>query len=178
MSVKEILIKLIKDEGSIKDNIINVEKFINHKVFCALYDKIADEFIKNFPSNTFDKIVTVESSGIALASFISIKSKKNFIFLKKKRPLTMNEYFSQKSYSFTKQTETELFLSKNVVSPGEKFLFVDDFYANGNTYKSAKNLLEKASCTIIGAGVIIDKKDNDNIFSILKLSDLKNGKLY
>ncbi|UOD35822.1 phosphoribosyltransferase [Deferribacteraceae bacterium V6Fe1] len=173
MTVKEMLLKLIEDEGSIKGSVINVEKFINHKVSCSLYGKIADAFIENFPPDSFDKILTVESSGIVLASFIAVKSQKDFIFLKKKKPLTMNEYFSEKSYSFTKQAETELYLSKHVVNKGERFLFVDDFYANGSTSASARKLVEKAGCVIAGIGVIIDKSNNNDIFSILKLKDIK-----
>jgi len=172
MIVKEILVKLIKDEGSIRGSVFNVEKFINHQVSFSLYNKIADAFIENFPPNTFDKILTVESSGIVLASFIAIKTQKDFIFLKKKKPLTMSEYYSEKSYSFTKQSETELFISKNVVNKGENFLFVDDFYANGSTFSSAKRLLEKAGCNITGIGVVIDKSNNNDIFSILKLKDI------
>lgn len=172
MTVKEILIKLIKDEGSIKGDVINVERFINHQVSYSLYSKIADAFIDNFPPDTFDKILTVESSGIVLASFIAFKTQKDFIFLKKKKPLTMNEYYSEKSYSFTKQSETDLFLSKSVVNKGENFLFVDDFYANGSTFSAAKRLLEKAGCNITDIGVIIDKSNNNDIFSILKIKDI------
>ncbi|MBZ4671898.1 MAG: phosphoribosyltransferase [Deferribacteraceae bacterium] len=173
MTAKEMLLKLIKDEGSVKGSVINVERFINHKVSYLLYDKIANAFIEHFPTDSFDKILTVESSGIILASFIAAKSQKDFIFLKKKKPLTMNEYYSERSYSFTKQAETELFLSKTVVEKGEKLLFVDDFYANGSTSASAKKLIEKAGCEISGIGVIIDKSNNNDIFSILKLKDIK-----
>jgi len=39
----------------------------------------------------------------------------------------MNDYFFVESYSFTKQTKTELYLSKTVVVKGENIVFIDDF---------------------------------------------------
>ena len=165
--------KLIKNSGSIKDNIINVEKFLNHRVNNEIMHKISDIFIKRFPLETFDTVLTVESSGIPLASFISAKLSKDLVFIKKKKPLTMDEYFSEESFSYTKNEKTTLFLSKNVATAEERFLFVDDFFARGDTLRGVRSLLVKAGATMAGFGVIIDKSNSKSVFSILKMEEIK-----
>lgn len=172
MTAREKLFEFIIKQGKIDGEIINVEKFLNHKISYELYDLIAEDFVKHFSDVCYDKILTVESSGIVLASVISLKTHKDFVFLKKKKPITMQNYYCDKSYSFTKQSETTLYLSKEVINSGDKFLFVDDFYAKGNTYASACKIVENAGCFITCMGVIIDKSNSDNIYSILKLKDL------
>ena len=67
-----------------------------------------------------------------------------FIYAKKKRPLTMTEFFAASSYSFTKQESNTLYVSREVLAPGERVLLVDDFFAVGSTYKAIEQIVEQA----------------------------------
>lgn len=173
--LKADLIKLIKNLGSISGNVINVEKFLNHRINSQIMHRISDMFIKRFPPETFDTVLTVESSGIPLAVFISAKISKDLVFIKKKRPLTMEEYFCVESFSYTKREKTLLFLSKKVTVAGERFLFVDDFFAKGDTFNAVNQLVDEAKGIISGFGVIIDKSNCSDIFSILTLKEIINN---
>ncbi len=168
----EKLLEFIENEGSISGTIITVEKFLNHKINPDLIKIICGDFLNKFNDKDFNKILTVESSGIVFASYISFLTGKDFVFIKKKRPITMKEYYFEKSFSFTKKAEINLFLSKRVVNSNDRFLFVDDFYANGNTYKSVVNLVKQAQAEIVGSAVVINKSDNKDIYSILCKEDL------
>ncbi len=96
-----------------------------------------------------------------------------FIYAKKKRPLTMGEYFAAASYSFTKQESTTLYVSSEVIRPGERLLFADDFFAVGATYEAIKQIVEQAGATLVGATVIINKSARRDIEAILTLEELK-----
>lgn len=173
--LKADLIKFLKNFGSISGNVINVERFLNHRINAEIMHRISDMFIKRFSPETFDTVLTVESSGIPLATFISAKISKDLVFIKKKRPLTMEEYFWVESFSYTKQEKTTLFLSKKVTKTGERFLFVDDFFAKGDTFNAVKQLVDEAKGIISGFGVIFDKSNRGDIFSILTLKEITSN---
>ena len=95
-----------------------------------------------------------------------------FIYAKKKRPLTMQEFYAAASYSFTKQESTTLYVSREVLQPGERLLFTDDFFAAGSTCKAIEQIIEQAGATLVGRAVIINKSNRRDIEAILTMDDL------
>lgn len=64
----------------------------------------------------------------------------------------MKRFFSAESFSYTKKNEhTTLYVSKEVLQKGgDRILFVDDFYARGNTLKAIKKkIIEQAEATLV-----------------------------
>lgn len=174
---KSLLINFIKEKGAIDGDIINVEQFLNHQVEPLLLSAITDAFAEILKGTDFTKIITVESSGIPLATALSLRLNKPFLFIKKKKPITMKEYFEVESYSFTKQISTKLYLSRHCIHKGEDVVIIDDFYGNGDTHKAMKSLAEIAGFNILKYLVVFNKSDNDEIFSILNkdlLRDIRN----
>lgn len=84
---KSLLINFIKEKGAIDGDIINVEQFLNHQVEPLLLSAITDAFEEILKETDFTKIITVESSGIPLATALSLRLNKPFLFLKKKNRL-------------------------------------------------------------------------------------------
>jgi xanthine phosphoribosyltransferase len=107
-----------------------------------------------------------------LAQAVALKLQVPFIYAKKKRPITMPEYFAAASYSFTKQESTTLYVSKEVLHPQDNILFVDDFFAKGSTLKAIEEIVSQADANLMGAAVIINKSTRRDIESILTLDDL------
>ena len=176
---KSLLLKFIKEKGAIVGDIINVEQFLNHQVEPLLLSAITEAFAEILKGTEFTKIITVESSGIPRATALSLKLNKPFLFFKKKKPITMKDYFEAESYSFTKQVSTKLYLSKHCIEEGENVVVVDDFYANGDTHKAIKSLAEVAGFNILKYIVVFNKSDNEEIFSLLNknlLRDINNEK--
>jgi len=170
--VSQELLQRIQQDGSINGPVIKVDRFLNHMVDPLLITRIGAELATRFAECAIDKIITAESSGImiaqAMATYLSIP----FIYAKKKRPLTMTEFFAASSYSFTKQESTTLYVSREVLLPGEQVLFADDFFAVGSTYKAIEQIVEQAEANLVGAAVIINKSERRDIESILTLADL------
>lgn len=162
----------IAREGSISGQVIKVDRFLNHMVDPLLIDRLAAELAGRFTQNRIDKIITAESSGIVIAQAMSRHLGIPFVYAKKKRPLTMAQYYAASSYSFTKQESTTLYVSREVIETGEQLLFADDFFAAGSTYHAIEQIVAQAGATLVGAAVIINKSARRDIESILTSEEL------
>jgi len=79
------------------------------------------------------------------------------VFAKKKKPSTMGDMLSTTVFSFTKQREYHVVISKEYLGKGDKVLFVDDFLAYGNAAKGIIDLCKQAGAELVGMGFIIEK---------------------
>jgi len=172
---KQMLIDAIKSDGEVSGEIVKVDKTLNHMVNILVIKAIGEDIAEKFKDANVDKILTVEASGIPGAQAAAFTLDVDYIFAKKKNPITMKRFFSAESFSFTKNEHTTLYVSKEVLEKGDRVLFVDDFYAKGNTLKAIKNIIEQAEATLVGCAVVIDKMGIDDIHSILTLSELKEA---
>ena len=173
--VAQELYQRIRREGAIDGQVIKVDRFLNHMVDPVLIDRLGAELYHKFAERKIDKIITAESSGIMIAQAIAGHCGVPFIYAKKKRPLTMREFYAASSYSFTKQESTTLYVSKEVIQPRERLLFADDFYAAGSTCKAIEQIIEQAGATLVGTAVIINKSERRDIEAILTMDDLAPG---
>ncbi len=172
MSSAKILLERIHQDGEINGQIVKVEQFLNHMVDPVLIHLLGDDIATRFSPLPVTKVLTAETSGIMLAQAVALKLQVPFVYAKKKRPITMPEYFAAASHSFTKQESTTLYVSKDVLHQGEQVLFVDDFFAKGSTLKAIEEILAQAGARLAGAAVIINKSQRNDIESILTLDDL------
>lgn len=170
--VAQELYQRIKRDGAIDGQVIKVDRFLNHMVDPVLLNKLGAELYQRFADRKIDKIITAESSGIMIAQAIAGHFGIPFIYAKKKRPLTMQQFYAASSYSFTKEESTTLYVSQEVLQPRERILFADDFFAVGSTYKAILQIIEQAGASLVGAAVIINKSERRDIESILTMDDL------
>ena len=69
----------------------------------------------------------------------------------------MEGLLSTTVFSFTKQREYNVIISKEYLTAEDKVLFIDDFLANGNAAKGIIDLCNQAGCELVGMGFIIEK---------------------
>ncbi len=172
MSAAQVLLDRIKQEGTINGEVIKVDRFLNHMVDPQLMHLMGDDLAARFAQQQISVILTAETSGIMLAQAVALKLGVPFIYAKKKRPITMTEYYAAASYSFTKQESTTLYVSREVLSSKDRVLFIDDFFAKGSTHKAIQDIVSQAQATLVGTAVIINKSERRDIEAILTLEDL------
>ena len=154
----KILIDRIKKEGKCyPGGILKVDKFINHQMDPNLMKQVAVEFIRRYASTEINKIITIEASGIAPAVMMGFLLDLPVVFAKKKKPSTMEGLLSTTVFSFTKQREYNVIISKEYLTAEDKVLFIDDFLANGNAAKGIIDLCNQPGCELVGMGFIIEK---------------------
>ena len=147
--------RILKDGKCYPGGILKVDKFINHQMDPNLMKQIAVELIRRYASTEINKIITIEASGIAPAIMMGFLLP--VVFAKKKKPSTMGNMLSTTVFSFTKQREYHVVISKDYLTPNDKVLFVDDFLAYGNAAKGIIDLCRQAGADLVGMGFIIEK---------------------
>lgn len=147
----------MRDGKCFEGGILKVDSFINHQMDPILMKSIAVEFVRRFASTDINKIITIEASGIAPAIMTGYLLELPVVFAKKKKPVTMENMLTTTVYSFTKNRNYDICVSKDFLRKGDHVLFIDDFLANGNAAKGIIDLVNQAGATLAGMGFIIEK---------------------
>ena len=185
----EVLKEKIKREGkALNEHVLKVDGFINHQVDAHLMEQIGEEFAKHFGNMGVDKVVTIESSGIAPALMTARKLDKDLLILKKRTSKILNDdVFQTLVVSFTKGEEYNLTMSKKFIREGERVLIIDDFLANGEAASGAIKLLKQAKAEIVGVGILIEKsfqpgrkkleEQGVDVYSLARIKSMAEGKI-
>lgn len=149
--------RILRDGKCFEGGILKVDSFINHQMDPILMKSIAVEFVRRFASTDINKIITIEASGIVPAIMTGYLLELPVVFAKKKKPVTMENMLTTTVYSFTKNRNYDICVSKDFLRKGDHVLFIDDFLANGNAAKGIIDLVNQAGATLAGMGFIIEK---------------------
>ena len=149
----------IANEGvSIGTDILKVDMFLNHQLDVNLLEEMGKEFYRLFNDSGATKIVTIESSGIAIAVFAAKYFNLPALFAKKANHKNVgNEIYSAKCYSFTHGKEYTMNVSKKYLNSSDKVLIIDDFMAGGNACNALIDIINQAGAEVVGIGIAIEK---------------------
>lgn len=149
----------IRQQGVVlSENVLKVDAFLNHQIDPALMRDIGRAFAERFAEDGVSKIVTLESSGIAPALMTGLALGVPVVFARKHQSLTLHEHLLTASvYSFTKQVQSTIALSREYLSGQDRVLIIDDFLANGKAAKGLISLVEQAGASLVGLGIVIEK---------------------
>ena len=153
--------RIMQDGRCYPGGILKVDSFINHQMDPMLMYKIGEEFIKRFSNDDINKIVTIEASGIAPAIMVGYILQLPVVFVKKKKPKTMENMLTTVVHSFTKDRDYTVCISNNFLTPDDRILFIDDFLAFGNAALGIVDLAKQSGAHIAGMGFIIEKTFQD-----------------
>ena len=145
--------------GVIKQgNILKVDNFLNHQIDIDIIRQIAHEFKRRFKGKEVTKILTIEASGIAIATLLGDMYDVPVVFAKKGQTAnsTDDKYVSQ-AYSFSHKKMNNVFVSKPYMQAGEKVLIVDDFLADGQAMGALIDIVNQAGAVVVGLGCAIEK---------------------
>ena len=154
----------IRRDGIVKPgNVLKVDAFLNHQCDVKLFDHMGQEWARLFAGKQIDKILTIEASGIGIACVAA----RHFgdvpvVFAKKAQSINLDgDQYVTKVYSFTKQREFPVIVSKRFLNPGEHVLLIDDFLANGKAMEGLIELCREACVVVEGIGIAIEKGFQD-----------------
>ncbi len=158
--VIKILEEKIKSEGVVLgSDILKVDSFLNHQIDPFLMLQIGKVFAEKFSHENISKVLTIESSGIAPALMTSLQLQVPMIFARKHQSRTLSEdFFSASVYSYTKQTENQIAISKKFINPNDRVLIIDDFLANGQAVQGLLDIISQAGANAVGVGIVIEKR--------------------
>ena len=149
----------IAEEGIVKPgNVLKVDSFLNHQMDIGLMEEIGREFHRRFADKPVTKVLTIEASGIAIATMVGYVLGCPLVFAKKSKSRNIsNNVYSVEVESFTHGNINTVVLSKEYLGSSDRVLIVDDFLATGAALVGLKALAEQAGATVVGAGIAIEK---------------------
>lgn len=155
----KLLQQRINEEGRVLDNrVLKVDGFLNHQIDPVLFQEIGKEIARRYQDAGITRIVTIEASGIALALMAAIELKVPLVFARKKKSILMvDDVYHAKVYSYTKEENYDITISKKFLPAGDKVLIIDDFLASGEAAMGLAKLVEAAGDTVVGMAIAIEK---------------------
>ena len=150
--------RILADGNVLSPAILKVDSFINHQVDPVFMHELGAEIARHFRGQGINKVMTIESSGIAPAVFVAMELQVPLVILKKQSSAILKtDVIQTEVVSFTKEISYQLTLARKYLSENDHVLLVDDFLANGEAATGAIRLNRKAHATIAGIGILIEK---------------------
>lgn len=188
--MEELKEKILREGVAIGTETVKVDRFLNHMLDMRLLEKIGARLAESFSQCRIDKILTVESSGIAVACMTSrYLGYPPVVFAKKALPSTMTEgFFQAGARSFTKGTLSMLRVSEKLLSPGASILIIDDFLAHGEASSALTDIVSQAGGRVAGIGAVIEKgfqgggkrlrEKGYRVESLAVIEKIENGRIF
>ena len=151
---------MILSEGTVlPGGILKVGSFLNQRIDPGLLKAMASDVAEKFGDSGVTKVMTIESSGIALAAAVGMELAVPIVFVKKHKSSNVDgDVYSIPVHSFTHGNEYEAVVSKDYLLSSDRVLLVDDFLASGNALTGLVELVRKARAELVGAAVAIEKR--------------------
>lgn len=179
--------KIVKDGYILDGDVLKVDSFLNHQIDVAFLDEMAKEFKNIFKDEDINKILTIESSGIAVAVMTArYFNNCNVVFAKKSKSANIgNDVYVCIEKSYTRGESCLVEVSKKYLNEDDRVLILDDFLANGEALNSLISICNMAKAKVCACGVVVTKsyqkgekriKDMGvRLESLVRIKSMKNG---
>lgn len=150
--------RIVKDGVVKQGNVLKVDSFLNHQMDIELMDRIGEEFYRRFSDCKITKVLTIESSGIAIACSVARCFGVPVVFAKKSKSINIDgDMYVAEVESFTHKNKNNVIVSKRFLTENDRVLIVDDFLANGCALQGLISITESSGATVEGLGIVIEK---------------------
>lgn len=184
--MEELKQRILNEGQVLSDSILKVDSFLNHQIDPTLMYHIGQEFARRFAGEKITKILTVESSGIAVALMTGLALNTPVVFAKKKKATTMDsEVYLGRVYSYTRRESVYIVVAKKYLSSKDRVLIIDDFLATGEAAQGMLQIVEQAGAELVGVGIAIEKafqkggkilrKKNIRVETLVEVNNLSSG---
>ena len=153
--------RIVKD-GIVKPgSVLKVDSFLNHQMDIGLLEQIGAEFHRRFAGLPITKVLTIETSGIAVVYPVARAFGVPLVFAKKAKSINLDgEMYVAEVESFDQKKNTVI-VSKKFLSPDDHVLIIDDILANGCVLQGLISIVESAEATVEGLGIAIETSFQD-----------------
>ncbi len=150
--------RILRDGVVKPGNVLKVDSFLNHQMDIDLLEAIGQEFHRRFADQKITKVLTIESSGIAIAYPVAKAFGVPLVFAKKAKSLNLDgEMYEAEVASFTHGKVNRVIVAKKFLRPEDRVLVIDDFLANGCALQGLISIVDSAGAEVVGLGIAIEK---------------------
>lgn len=159
----ELLEERIRKDGVVKEgNVLKVDSFLNHQMDIKLFQEMGKEWKRLFSDVPINKILTIEASGIGIASIVAQYFDAPVVFAKKTQSINLDgSVYTTKIESFTHKRSYDVIVSKKYLSADDCILVIDDFLANGCAVNGLIDIIEASGAKLQGVGIAVEKGFQD-----------------
>lgn len=150
--------KILAEGKVLPGEILKVGSFFNQQMDVRFLMEMGEEIARLFCDAGVTKVLTVESSGIALAVAAAHALGANAVFAKKGGSANVSgELYTAEVYSYTHQKMNTVSVNRDYIAEEDCVLIVDDFLALGNAVKGLISIVEQAGARLAGVSAGIEK---------------------
>lgn len=180
--------KILTEGRVLPGDILNVGSFLNQQMDVDFLMEMGREIAGLFAKSGVTRIVTIESSGIAIAVAAGAAMHVPVVFAKKHRSGNVSgEVYRTVIHSYTHGVDYGVVLAKDYLGKDDRVLLVDDFLANGMALEGLIDMVEQAGAELAGAAIAVEKgfqhggdrlrEKGVRVESLAIIDSMENGKL-
>lgn len=149
----------ILTEGQIlPGEVLKVGSFLNQQIDTKLLKDMGEEIARLFSCNNVTKVLTIESSGIALAYSAAVALGVPMVFAKKHKSSNLaGNILTSRVFSYTHQQTYDIMVSGDYINSDDTILIVDDFLAMGNALNGLIDIIGQGGAKLAGCAIAIEK---------------------
>ena len=156
--VKLLEERILRDGKVFPGEVLKVGGFLNHLIDDTLMEEIGKEIYSLYKCDQVTKILTIEASGIAIACYAAMYLHVPVLFAKKSKTTNISQdVYAEEVKSYTHGNTNTIMVEKNLLTPDDRVLIVDDFLAHGEALKGLVSLTKQAGATLVGCAIAIEK---------------------
>lgn len=154
--------RIIKDGEIYPGDVLKIDNFLNHQIDVPFIAELGREFFRLFKDDGITKVLTIEASGISIATLTALNFGVPAVFAKKSGTSNLgNDVYVSSVYSYTHRKTSQVLVSKKFISADDRVLIIDDFLANGSALNALIDIVGQAGATVAGCGIVVEKAYQD-----------------
>ena len=150
--------KILKEGSVLPGNILKVGSFLNHQLDVDFIMEMGKEIASLFENDKPTKVLTVETSGIAIAMGAAAALHIPVVFAKKHKTGNLSgELYTTTVHSYTHGVDYNIVVNAEFIGEEDRILIVDDFLANGKALEGLIDIVNQAGAALVGCSCAIEK---------------------
>lgn len=150
--------KILREGTVLEGHILKVGSFLNQQLDVDFLMKMGEEIKKIYSDSQVTKLLTIESSGIAVAVAAGAVMHIPVVFAKKNKSANVSgNVYSTVVHSYTHNTDYTVVVAEDYLNPDDKIVIIDDFLANGKALEGLIDIVKQSGADFIGATCAIEK---------------------
>jgi len=156
--IRELEQRILSEGKVLPGEVLKVGSFLNQQIDPKLLKDMGDEIARLYSDDNVTKVLTIESSGIAIAFAAGLSMGVPVVFAKKHSTSNVSgDLLTAKVFSYTHQQTYDVVVSGEYITPDDNVLIVDDFLAKGNALNGLIDIVRQADAKLAGCAIAIEK---------------------
>ncbi len=158
INIRALEQRILAEGQILPGEVLKVGGFLNQQIDTKLVREMGEEIAGLFSCNNVTKVLTIESSGIAIAYAAGVAMGVPVVFAKKHSTTNLSgKVLSSKVFSYTHQQTYDIVVSADYITCDDTVLIVDDFLAKGNALNGLIDIVGQARAKLAGCAIAIEK---------------------